>query len=579
MTRSGSVIAIITARGGSKGVPGKNVRLLNGKPLIAYSILAALECAGIARCLVSTDDAEIAEISVRWGAEVIERPAALATDTSSSQDAVRHVLHSLEAESALPEYFVLLQPTSPLRNALHLQQCLDRFFASGCACAISVAEAEHHPYKCFVSENGTLTPAQGIAFLDKPRQSLPPAYRQNGAIYLLKTEEFLRHDSFFIPPAMPFVMEREESIDIDTEDDLLEAGRILSRKSPGSVYLTVEDSPLPRIPRRAGKPFRPGALKRDFIWRTAMAAQQREAAQESLPHCEEIGTCPMCSDAAHTLFVTVYGFPYLECAACGHIYSSRVPASGRLEELYSGDDPFSSLQQSVYLDEEIHEERVHTIAAPKVAFVREVVPPGGVWVDVGCGAGEMLSAARDAGFTVVGIEPDRVEAEFARRRGFEVVSDFAHRGNIGELCAGADVVSLVNVLEHIKDPKGLVAALSVSLKAGATLVVEVPRHPSISSLASLAFPELSCRHIYPPDHLHVFTEKSLHHLLQGAPLRVAGLWNFGQDVHDLLQSVAVGSGIAATPFVTGVLEAAGKLQLCCDSSGLSDTVFLVCERV
>jgi CMP-N,N'-diacetyllegionaminic acid synthase len=229
ISMSDTIIAIITARGGSKGLPGKNIRMLSGKPLIAYSILAAQQCTHIARSIVTTEDPEIKRVSIQWGAEVIDRPPELSADTSLSQDAVRHTLETLDKKEGLPEYFVLLQPTSPLRNAVHLQECLNSFINSDYASAISVTEMEHHPYKCLLVKNGKLSPFHNIESLDKPRQLLPKAYRQNGAIYALRTKEFLKHNSFFVPPAMPYYMNQQDSIDIDTENDFLLATQIIAK--------------------------------------------------------------------------------------------------------------------------------------------------------------------------------------------------------------------------------------------------------------------------------------------------------------------------------------------------------------
>lgn len=231
---STSTVAIIPARGGSKGVPGKNVRFLGGKPLIAYSILAALECPHVSRCLVSTDDQEIKQTSIQWGAEVIDRPAEFATDTAQCQDVVRHVLSVLGRETDLPDLMVLLQPTSPLRTTRHLQRCMDSFLQGNYASAVSVTETEHHPYKCLVTLDGKLAPLHDNASLSMPRQLLPSAFRQNGAIYVVRTKEFLAHNSFYIPPAMPFIMDRQESIDIDSEIDFFLAEHYL-KCSAGSV--------------------------------------------------------------------------------------------------------------------------------------------------------------------------------------------------------------------------------------------------------------------------------------------------------------------------------------------------------
>ena len=227
-----SIFAIITARGGSKRVPGKNIRLLNGKPLIAHTILAAKECALISRCFVSTDDEEIGRVSRKWGAEVIERPAHLAGDEALSKDVVRHALiHCRDELGLLPDYFVLLQPTSPLRTAVHLKACIEMFLNSGMNSALSVTEAEHHPYIMFkYDEKAGLESLFEESFRDYPRQKFPRVYRPNGAIYLLSSELFLEKDSFYVKPIFPFMMSPEESVDIDTELDLQLASLLLSLK-------------------------------------------------------------------------------------------------------------------------------------------------------------------------------------------------------------------------------------------------------------------------------------------------------------------------------------------------------------
>ncbi len=217
---SEKVIALITARGGSKGLPRKNLRLLSGKPLIAYSIEAALGAKGVKQCIVSTEDPEIKAVSLELGAEVIDRPINLAGDSALSRDVVRHILEKLAASGSLPKRFMLLQPTSPLRNSGHIDACISAFFKGEYRSAISVTEAEHHPYKGFRVDAGQLVPLFGIEYLDRPRQTLPETLRQNGAIYLAETSSFLQQGSFFIPPVMPFLMEPDESIDIDSEQDL-----------------------------------------------------------------------------------------------------------------------------------------------------------------------------------------------------------------------------------------------------------------------------------------------------------------------------------------------------------------------
>ncbi len=229
-----NIYAIITARGGSKRLPGKNLRLLAGKPLLAYSIEAARACPLVSRCFVSTEDREIMEVSRKWGAEVIRRPEELAKDGALSKDVVRHALEDLAARGLLPHYFVLLQPTSPLRTAEHLQLCIAQFLTSGAKSAVSVTKAEHHPFKMFgLDEDGFLIKTVPNGEMELPAQSLPAFYRTNGAIYLAASKNFLEHDTFYLDPILPFFMSPEESVDIDTWLDFEIAALLLTKKQKG----------------------------------------------------------------------------------------------------------------------------------------------------------------------------------------------------------------------------------------------------------------------------------------------------------------------------------------------------------
>jgi CMP-N,N'-diacetyllegionaminic acid synthase len=223
--------AIITARGGSKGLPRKNILPLSGKPLIAYSILAARECKAISRCIVSTEDAEIKRISQEWRAEVVDRPEVLASDSALSQDVVSHVLHYLRDQNDYPECFVLLQPTSPLRTAQHLEICIQRFLQSKANSLVSVTEEEHNPYKDFFLDGEYLKPLFRVEYLDKPRQALPKVYRQNGAIYLVRSALFEKERSFAVAPVLPFVMDSMQSIDIDNKFDFSQAEAIVNSQA------------------------------------------------------------------------------------------------------------------------------------------------------------------------------------------------------------------------------------------------------------------------------------------------------------------------------------------------------------
>lgn len=220
-------IAIITARGGSKGLPRKNVLPLLGKPLIVWTIEAALDSKVILRTVVSTDDDEIAQTALRAGAEVTRRPAELATDKASSLDALAHALQSLGAAESHDE-FVLLQPTSPLRQASHIDAMVQRARELNAGSALSVTSTEHHPWKMLLRDpSGYLQPSHSEEMLSAPRQSLPPAFRQNGAMYWGRVEAFLRNRQLHIHPVLGYEMPAESSVDVDRLGDLQECGRLL----------------------------------------------------------------------------------------------------------------------------------------------------------------------------------------------------------------------------------------------------------------------------------------------------------------------------------------------------------------
>lgn len=228
-TRQPRICAIITARGGSKGLKDKNILELNGIPLIAHSIKAGLECSKIDRCIVSTDSPMISELATAFGAEVIIRPPELATDSSRSEDAIEHALDQLAKDGYIPDHFVLLQPTSPLRTEKHISEALGMYLNKPALSCMSVTECEHHPYKSFIIKGGAIEPLFGKEFLSVPRQSLPNILRQNGAIYIVSTPSFTKQKSFFIEPALFYMMDRNSSIDIDTELDFSIASFFMDR--------------------------------------------------------------------------------------------------------------------------------------------------------------------------------------------------------------------------------------------------------------------------------------------------------------------------------------------------------------
>lgn len=234
-----SLVALIPARGGSKRLPGKNTRPLGGKPLIAWTIQAALASQCFSSVLVSTDDAAIADISLQYGAKLPGlRPAHLATDEAGSVDVALHALANWVENSAEIDGMVLLQPTSPFRTAASIRAGCALFQASPGFPVVGVSPAETHPAWCFRIESGHLQ-----AFMPRDKeisrsQDLPPAFAVNGAFYAISPARLARERSFLPADTHAFIMDDpRETLDIDTPWDWEIAECILARQ-PSSHPLT-----------------------------------------------------------------------------------------------------------------------------------------------------------------------------------------------------------------------------------------------------------------------------------------------------------------------------------------------------
>jgi CMP-N,N'-diacetyllegionaminic acid synthase len=220
MLNNERVIAVIPARGGSKTVPGKNIRPLGGKPLIAWSIEVAQQVNQIDRVIVSTDDAQIAAISRAHGAEVYHRPPHLATDTALVIDALKDLIQTLQTEREEPGWIVLLEPTCPLRTAADVVDCLQLLARGGYDSAATFKEAELNPHRAWriVEGNPEVFIPGAVPWL--PRQQLPKAYQLNGAVYVFRAHLLARETkSLLVGRAAAVLMPRERSHDIDDSVD------------------------------------------------------------------------------------------------------------------------------------------------------------------------------------------------------------------------------------------------------------------------------------------------------------------------------------------------------------------------
>jgi len=231
MLNNERVIALIPARGGSKGIPRKNEQDLGGHPLIAWSIKVANACSEVDRVIVSTEDSSLSNISKEFGAEVYERPDHLASDTATVHDVILQLRDTLRAEGEKAKYMLLLEPTSPFRdpgmisNALKLLNEGHNSVASFCRC-------HTHPAQSWKIENSSITPYIDNANAWVNRQSLPDVYELTGEVYVFELDT-LRTDSasLLVGSSAPLILDADMCVDINYPRDL-DFARLLFKSSP-----------------------------------------------------------------------------------------------------------------------------------------------------------------------------------------------------------------------------------------------------------------------------------------------------------------------------------------------------------
>ncbi|MER2190110.1 MAG: acylneuraminate cytidylyltransferase family protein [Solibacillus sp.] len=220
------ILAIIPARGGSKGVPRKNIRNLAGKPLIAWTIDEAKKSRYIDRLILSSEDDEIIEVAKQYDCEVpFKRPLELAQDDTPG---IEPVLHAIEQCPGY-DYVVLLQPTSPLRTVEDIDGCIEKLLTSDADFCVSVTEPDKSPYWMYAVENERMVPLLSQDELVARRQDLPKVYALNGAVYVGRAYKLLKTKSFMTNESLAYLMTQAKSYDIDTEKDFIVSELLLEK--------------------------------------------------------------------------------------------------------------------------------------------------------------------------------------------------------------------------------------------------------------------------------------------------------------------------------------------------------------
>ncbi|MFW6029918.1 MAG: cytidylyltransferase domain-containing protein [Halanaerobiales bacterium] len=210
------ILAIIPARSGSKGLKDKNIKNLHGKPLIAYTIEVAIASGIFETIIVTTDSKEYADIAIQYGAEVpFLRSEELSSDTTSSKEVIIDAISKMNCRGYYYDYFMLLQPTSPLRTVENIKESYDLLVKRKANSVVSVCKVDHSPLLSNILDETLLLDNFLKKFNNKRRQDLPQYYRINGAIYLSKVDYYLKFQDFYKRNSIAYIMNKKESVDVD----------------------------------------------------------------------------------------------------------------------------------------------------------------------------------------------------------------------------------------------------------------------------------------------------------------------------------------------------------------------------
>ena len=335
-----------------------------------------------------------------------------------------------------------------------------------------------------------------------------------------------------------------------------------------------------------GKYIDMSALNRDIGVIKAMIQNCNETCKEIMLTDSESKNCLcciVCLTCDTSEFVRVRGFNYNFCSNCGSIFLTNRPDDVR--KIYSTHDTKASY---IYLNDSVFLERVKTIAQPKVQFVLDAIEYDGKtcnWSDIGCGVGEILMALqmqKNASLIGMGIEIDQAEIGFAREKGLSIIEGFLDPHNptpdLYDVLYSSDIVSMFNVLEHIEHPSKVFDVFKKVLKKNSYLVIEVPRFPSLASYVNLVAPSLAYRHLTPPQHIFVPSEKAMLELA-GNDFVLVAKWGFGQGFTDILQLALLQGNTTSISLYNELMGISNEVQKVIDEHGYADQMIYIFRKI
>jgi 2-polyprenyl-3-methyl-5-hydroxy-6-metoxy-1,4-benzoquinol methylase len=317
---------------------------------------------------------------------------------------------------------------------------------------------------------------------------------------------------------------------------------------------------------------------RDIRWIEVTALENTEISKKASKKASiHVNSCPICKSTNITPLKEINYFFWNRCENCGHFFVSNVPSE--VSDIY---EEGNQAQKTVYISEELFVKRKELISKPKAEFINSVIKQlndrnNGLWVEIGCGVGELLSEVSLLGWETIGFEADPNEVEFARKHGINVVQIYVRDSfdkEVSDSLKKADVISIINVLEHIVDPLKWITNIISFMKKGSYLVIEVPRETSITAFCNLA--GLPYKHLVTAGHYHIFSEKSMQIIQNHCKLENIAKWCFGNGFVDLLNTILwLSNAQVDAHLLDNILDKANDIQQKIDECGLSEAMLLV----
>jgi CMP-N-acetylneuraminic acid synthetase/SAM-dependent methyltransferase len=516
------VLAVIPARGGSKGIPHKNLADVAGRPLLAYTADAARAATRLTRIIVSTDDPAIADTARHLGLDVpFMRPAALAADDAPMLPVLQHAVKAMRECGFAADVVVLLQPTSPLRRAEHIDAAVDLLERSAADSVVSVVEVPHqfNPVSVLQLDGDRLRP-----FIDGPlvtrRQDKPRVVARNGPAVVAVRTSVIESGSLYGDDCRALMMNSADSLDIDSPGDLAElASSMQIPYRRASEYQPVDIAKL-----------RPGGSYKSLIEKRTHPIDDLVARFGRIP--DELLTarpCPTCGATDSRLEIDKDHMRVVRCAACDLVYVNPTFDETHYKSVYA-----SQAYQDIVRDLGInsHEYRVSRFGTERVGMMAQFlrVPPGRAprFLDVGCSTGFVVEAAKSAGWAAIGIDLNPSAIEYGQSRGLDLRTVALEAGGFAP--GSFDAVGLFDVVEHLLDPGRTVMAAVDLLAPGGILFLYVPNYDSASRLLMGA----NAHFIWPTHHLNYYTPSTIGDFLRRHRLVPELIVTEGLDLQDYL---------------------------------------------